>query len=48
MKAPQLETARLYLQPFQAKDTHPIQQIFPQWEIVCHLATRGSMFFPRR
>lgn len=38
MKTPALETSRLYLRPLQAEDALQIQKIFPQWEIVRHLA----------
>lgn len=46
MKTPKLETARLFLQPLQAKDAVSIQQIFPQWEIVRHLAAGFPWPFP--
>ena len=38
-EATQLETARLLLRPLQLEDADRIQQLFPHWEIVRHLAS---------
>jgi RimJ/RimL family protein N-acetyltransferase len=46
MKTPALETSRLYLRPLQAEDALQIQKIFPQWEIVHHLAAGFPWPFP--
>ncbi|PHP92511.1 GNAT family N-acetyltransferase [Pantoea agglomerans] len=46
MKTPALETSRLYLRPLQAEDALQIQKIFPQWEIVRHLAAGFPWPFP--
>ncbi|HBV39827.1 MAG TPA: GNAT family N-acetyltransferase [Erwinia sp.] len=46
MKTPCLETSRLYLRPLQVEDALQIQRIFPQWEIVRHLAAGFPWPFP--
>ena len=46
MTTPQLATPRLYLQPLQSEDARQIQRIFPQWEIVRHLAAGFPWPFP--
>lgn len=46
MKTPELQTSRLHLQPLQAEDALQIQRIFPQWEIVRHLAAGFPWPFP--
>ena len=39
MMTPTLHTARLVLQPLELADAAQVQQLFPQWEIVRHLAS---------
>lgn len=46
MKTPALETSRLYLQPLEAEDALQIQKVFPQWEIVRHLAAGFPWPYP--
>lgn len=46
MKTSELETARLSLQPLCCEDAIQIQRIFPQWEIVRHLAAGFPWPFP--
>ena len=43
---PQLETPRLVLLPLTIEDAERTQQLFPQWEIVKHLANRFPWPFP--
>jgi RimJ/RimL family protein N-acetyltransferase len=43
---PPLETPRLLLLPITLADAEQIQQIFPQWEIVRHLASRVPWPYP--
>jgi ribosomal-protein-alanine N-acetyltransferase len=43
---PQLETRRLILRPLTLADADRTQQLFPQWEIVRHLAARFPWPFP--
>ena len=43
---PALETARLLLRPVTLDDAPAIQRIFPQWEIVRHLAARVPWPYP--
>src|SRR5437762_952166 len=37
MSTPPLETPRLLLQPLTLDDVPQVQELFPQWDIVCHL-----------
>lgn len=46
MKTPQICTTRLYLNALQPEDALQIQKIFPQWEIVRHLAAGFPWPFP--
>jgi RimJ/RimL family protein N-acetyltransferase len=43
---PSLQTPRLLLHPLEFADAEQIQQIFPQWEIVRHLAAQVPWPFP--
>jgi ribosomal-protein-alanine N-acetyltransferase len=43
---PTLETARLLLRPIELADAEQIQAIFPQWEIVKHLANKIPWPYP--
>ena len=43
---PTLETRRLILRPLELADAERTQQLFPQWEIVKHLAARFPWPFP--
>jgi RimJ/RimL family protein N-acetyltransferase len=43
---PVLETARLLLRPMELADAEQIQLVFPQWEIVRHLAARIPWPYP--
>lgn len=43
---PPLETARLLLRPLELADAPQIQLVFPQWEIVRHLAARVPWPYP--
>lgn len=43
---PPLETPRLLLRPLELSDAAQIQLIFPQWEIVRHLAARVPWPYP--
>jgi RimJ/RimL family protein N-acetyltransferase len=43
---PPLETARLLLRPIELADAEQIQLVFPQWEIVRHLAARVPWPYP--
>jgi ribosomal-protein-alanine N-acetyltransferase len=43
---PTLETRRLILRPLTLADADRTQQLFPQWEIVKHLANRFPWPFP--
>jgi ribosomal-protein-alanine N-acetyltransferase len=43
---PPLKTARLLLQPLELADAAQIQFVFPQWEIVRHLAARIPWPYP--
>lgn len=43
---PPLETPRLFLRPIELSDAAQIQIIFPQWEIVRHLAARVPWPYP--
>lgn len=43
---PPLETPRLLLQPLELSDAAQIQIVFPQWEIVRHLAARVPWPYP--
>ena len=44
---PPLETARLILRPLELADAEHIQAMFPQWEIVRHLANVVPWPYPR-
>lgn len=43
---PPLETPRLLLRPLELSDAEQIQLVFPQWEIVRHLAARIPWPYP--
>lgn len=43
---PTLSTPRLTLRPLQLEDAPAIQTLFPQWEIVRHLASRVPWPYP--
>ncbi|MGB9233918.1 MAG: GNAT family N-acetyltransferase [Terriglobales bacterium] len=43
---PTLETARLWLRPLQLSDADQIQILFPNWDIVRHLAARVPWPYP--
>jgi len=43
---PTLETPRLSLRPLELKDAEQIQELFPQWEIVRHLARQVPWPYP--
>ena len=43
---PVLETPRLLLRPMELADAEQIQRLFPQWEIVRHLAARIPWPYP--
>ena len=43
---PTLSTPRLTLRPLQLEDAPAIQALFPQWEIVRHLASRVPWPYP--
>ena len=43
---PTLETPRLFLRPLALSDAEQIQRVFPQWEIVRHLAAQVPWPYP--
>jgi [ribosomal protein S5]-alanine N-acetyltransferase len=43
---PTLETERLILRPIELADAEQLQKIFPQWEIVKHLANKVPWPYP--
>ena len=43
---PVLETPRLWLRPLELADAEQVQQIFPKWEIVKHLANHVPWPYP--
>jgi [ribosomal protein S5]-alanine N-acetyltransferase len=43
---PFLETSRLLLRPLELSDAEQIQLVFPQWEVVRHLAARVPWPYP--
>jgi len=43
---PELQTARLLLRPLAIEDAAQVQELFPQWEVVRHLAARFAWPFP--
>ena len=46
MKIPTLKTDRLWLRPLALVDAERVQKLFPQWEIVKHLARKVPWPYP--